>query len=108
MSAQIDEEGNHHVLMDKITDHRFDEAAVKSQDAFVTAYSGTKRRIQTTKGVSLFIKWCNGKTTWVALKEIKEAYPIKLLEYALAANISAEPALAWWVPHTLKRRNRII
>ena len=61
MVMQIDEEGNCHVLMDEITEHRFDEAAVKSQDAFVTTYSGTKRRIQMTKGVSLCIKWCNGK-----------------------------------------------
>ena len=55
--AHIDEEGNRHVLMDKITDHRFGEAAVKSQDAFVTTSSGTKRRRQTTKGVSLCIKY---------------------------------------------------
>ena len=44
MFEQIDEEGNRHVLMDKITDHRFDEATVKRQDAFVTTSSGTKRR----------------------------------------------------------------
>ena len=30
MFAKIDEEGNRHVMMDKITDHRFDEATVKS------------------------------------------------------------------------------
>ena len=30
MFAKIDEEGNRHVIMDKITDHRFDEATVKS------------------------------------------------------------------------------
>ena len=31
--AQIDKEGNRHVLMDAITDHKFDEAAFTSQDA---------------------------------------------------------------------------
>ena len=60
---------------------------MKSQDAFVTAYSGTKRRIQMTKGVSLCIKWCNGKTTWVALKDIKEAHPVQLEEYAVESKI---------------------
>ena len=30
--------------MDKIIDHKFDEAALKSQDAFVTTSSGTKSR----------------------------------------------------------------
>ena len=50
----------------------------------------------------------HGNTTWVALKDIKEAYPVQLLEYALAGKISMEPVFAWWVPHTLKKRNRII
>ena len=71
MFAQINEEGNFHVLMDKITDHRFDEAEVKIQDALVTTNSGTKRRRQTTQGVCICIKWRDGNTIWVALKDIK-------------------------------------
>ena len=73
MFTHIDKEGNHHVLMDKITDHRFYEAAVKSQDAFGTTYSGTKYRMQTPQGVILCIKWRDGNKTWVALKDTKEA-----------------------------------
>ena len=44
MFTQIDEEENCPMLMDRITDHRFDEAAVKIQDAFVTTFSDTKCR----------------------------------------------------------------
>ena len=95
------------MLMDKITDHRIDKAAVNSQDVFVTTSSGTKRRMQTTQGVSLCIKWRNSNTAWVALKDTKEDYPVQLAEYAVASKISMDPALAWWVPHTLKKRNRI-
>ena len=29
-------------------------------------------------------------------------------ECAVAAKIAMEPAFAWWVPHTLKKRNQII
>ena len=29
-------------------------------------------------------------------------------EYTVAAKIAIEPAFAWWVPYTLKKRNRII
>ena len=29
-------------------------------------------------------------------------------EYAVAAKFAIEPAFAWWVPYTLKKRNRII
>ena len=70
MFVHIYEEGNCHVLMDEITYHRFDEAAVKIQDAFVTTSSATKLKRKTTQGVSLCIKWCDGNTTWVALKDM--------------------------------------
>ena len=108
MFAQIYEEGNLHVMMDEITDYRFDEAAVKIQDAFVATSSVAKCRRQTTQGVSLCIKWRNWNTTWVALKDIKDSYPVKLAEYTVVDNISMEPVFAWWVPHNLKKRNRII
>ena len=74
----------------------------------MTNSSGTKRRIQTTKGVILCIKWHNLNTTWVALNDIKEAYTVKISEYIVADKISMESAFAWWVPHTLKKRNNII
>ena len=108
MFTQIEEEGNRHILINNITDHRFDESAVKSQDDFVTTSSGTKLIIQTTQGVSLCIKWSYGNTTWLALSNIEESYPIQLANYAVAAKISMEPVFAWWVPHSLKKRNRII
>ena len=73
MFTQIEEDGNRHVLMDNITDNFFDDVAVKNQDTFVITYSGTKRRRQTTQGVSLCIKLRNGNTTWVVMKDIKEA-----------------------------------
>ena len=44
MFVQIEEEGNRHILMGKITDHLFDESAVKIQGAFITTSSGTKHR----------------------------------------------------------------
>ncbi|KAI2495086.1 Reverse transcriptase (RNA-dependent DNA polymerase) [Fragilaria crotonensis] len=47
-------------------------------------------------------------TTWVTLKDMKEAYPVQSAEYAVQARIAEEPAFAWWAPHTLKKRNRII
>ena len=42
------------------------------------------------------------------MKDVKEASPIELAEYAMANHIDNEPAFAWWVPYTLKKRNRII
>ena len=36
MFAQVDKDGNRHVLFDEITDHRSDESAVKQANAFIT------------------------------------------------------------------------
>ena len=106
--ASIDEEGNRHVLFSEIVDHRTDGTEVTQQDAFVTTRSGTKRRRETTKGWEILVQWKDGSTSWIALKDMKSEYPVQLAEYAVSARILLEPAFAWWVPHVLKKRNRII
>jgi hypothetical protein len=106
--AQVDEEGNRHVLFDEIIDHRTDGSEVKQQDAFIVNKKGNKRRVETTKGWELLIRWKDGSTTWVALKDLKEAYPVQVSEYAVLSRISQEPAYAWWVSYVLRKRNRII
>ncbi len=43
------------------------------------------------------------------LKLLKETLPIETAEFAVARGIDNEPAFAWWwVPYTLRRRDRII
>jgi hypothetical protein len=39
---------------------------------------------------------------------MKESYLVQLAEYAVQSRIAKEPAFAWWVPYTLRKRNRII
>ena len=106
--AQIDNEGNCQVLMDEIIGHRSNEHAVKQQDAFITTNTGTKRRKEATKGWELLVRWKDGGTDWIALKDIKESYPVQVAEYAVSSRISEEPAFAWWSSSVLKKRNRII
>ena len=106
--AQIDDEGNRQVLMDEIIGHRSNEHAVKQQDAFITTNTGTKRCKETTKGWELLVRWKDGGTDWIALKDIKESYPVQVAEYAVSSRISEEPAFAWWSSSVLKKRNRII
>ena len=45
---------------------------------------------------------------WEKLSDLKESYPVEIAEYAMAQGIDHEPAFAWWVPHTLRKRDRII
>ena len=56
----------------------------------------------------MLIRWKDGGTDWVALKDINESYPVQVAEYAVLARISKEPAFACWAPSVLKKRNRVI
>ena len=42
------------------------------------------------------------------VKDIKDSNPIEMAEYAIANKIAEEPVFAWWVPFTLRQRNRAI
>ena len=95
--AQVDEEGKRSVLFDEIVDVRTDGTQVLQQDAFVTTSSGTQRRVTTTNGWDVNLKWKDRSTTWNKLKDIKYSYPVQLAEDAVENRISEEPAFAWWV-----------
>jgi hypothetical protein len=90
--AQIDDEGNRHVLFEEVVDHRTNGKQVLQQDAFIMNRSGTRRRRETTIGWELLVRWKDGSTTWVALKDLKESYPVQLAEYAVNSRIAEEPA----------------
>jgi len=54
------------------------------------------------------VKWKDESTSWETLADLKESYPIQVAEYAVYQSIDNEPAFAWWVPYTLRKRNQII
>ena len=56
----------------------------------------------------MLIRCKDGSTTWVSLKDMKGSYPVQVSEYAVLTRIQEEPAFAWWVPHVLRKRNRIV
>ena len=105
---QVDQEGNRHVLLDKLVDYRVNGHEVKLQDAFITSGTGTRRRRETTIGWELLAQWKDGSTNWISLKDLKESYPVQTAEYTVTPKIAMEPAFAWWVLHTLKKRNQIV
>lgn len=41
-------------------------------------------------------------------EELKDSNPLEVVEYTIANRISEEPAFKWWVPHVVRKRNRII
>ena len=107
MFAACDAEGNQHVLLDAIVDHKSDETAVKHADRFGTV-NGRQHVRKTTKGWKLCVKWKDESTSWERLSDLKESFPLQVAECAIAQSIDNEPAFAWWVPYALKKRDRII
>ena len=91
MFAQVDEEGNRHVFLDEIVDHRTDGTELKQNDTFITSRNGGRRRHETTKGWEILLQWKDGSTSWETLKDIKECYPLQISEYAVRKRISDEP-----------------
>ena len=54
------------------------------------------------------VKWKDGTVTWTSLKDLKEYNPVEIADYVTSRDIVSKPAFAWWVPFTLRKRDRII
>jgi len=63
---------------------------------------------KTTKGWDISVEWCNGLTSWLPLKDIKDSNPLELAQYAIANKIERELAFLWWVPDLIRCKDRII
>jgi hypothetical protein len=105
--AQVDDQGYQYLIIDEIIDHKKDGTALAADDGFVTV-NGRRCPRRTTKGWKLCVQWKDGSTSWEALKDLKESNPIEVAEYAVANKLVHEPAFAWWVSYTIKKRDRII
>jgi len=105
--ARTDEEGHTIYLLDEIIDHRKKADALSMADGYYEV-GGQKKPKITTRGWEFCVQWKDASTSWVPLKLLKESNPIELADYVSANGLTAEPAFAWWVPFTLKQRDRII
>lgn len=106
--AQVDEHGHRQMLLDEIIDHRTTSEAVPKSEGYITTKNGTKRKVRTTKGWQLCIQWRDGSTNWIPLKDVKESNPVELAQYAIEKGIANEPAFAWWIDYTMKKKKAII
>ena len=106
--SQVDDEGLSHSILKSISNHRKLPEAVPKEEGLITLPSGARKRRITTKGWELYVDWIDGTSSWIPLSVIKESNPIETAEYAISRDIQSEPAYAWWVPHVIKKRNRII
>ena len=109
MLTQVDSDGYSLSLMDSIIDHRRDPSqAIPIEDKHIMTKSRQKWLQKTMKGWKLLIKWKDKSKAWINLADMKEAHLVETAEYARARGISNEPAFAWWVPYTLRKREVIL
>eukprot|EP00980_Cylindrotheca_fusiformis_P025867 scaffold14744_cov71-Cylindrotheca_fusiformis.AAC.1 len=95
-------------MLDEICDHRRTKDAIpKEQGTFLTP-RGLTRKKRTTRGWEVCVQWKDGSTDWIALKDLKDSYPVELAEYAVNNKLHEEPAFAWWVPYVMRKRERLI
>jgi len=107
--AMVDDEGYENALFKAIIDHRCDRnLAVSAQEAWITSHNGNKHPRLTTKGWDLCVEWSDGTTSWIPLKDLKVSNPVEVSDYAVAHNLTQEPAFSWWVNEVLQKRDRMI
>ena len=97
--SQVDEEGYKYLMIDEIEGHRKTSEAITKSDGTYTTRSGQQRAKRTTKGWEIRVKWKGGSSDWIALKDLKDSYPVQLADYARANDRVDEPAFKWWVPY---------
>ncbi len=105
---QCDPEGNQYVLLEEIVDLRRLSAAVKLSDQKIVCADGKTYLKRSTIGWHFCCQLKDSSTSWENLADLKESHPIETAEYAKILGIDQEPAFNWWVPHGLRKRDRII
>ena len=105
---QVDEEGFTLTHLDSILDYRKNDDALDSDEGRTINKRGERRLRKTTRGWDLLFQYTDGSVQWMPLSEAKETYPVDVAEFAKAHGIHTEPAFAWWVPYTLKKRHAIV
>jgi hypothetical protein len=108
MYSQVDANGHSHTLLDSIIDFSKEKGAIEKDDMYIVTKSGQRRIRQSTNGWNLLVLWKDGSEQWVPLKLMKESHPVEVAEFSVSRGIDSEPAFCWWVPFTLRKRDRII
>ena len=61
--SRVDEEGHRFQLLDRISNHRNDNTAIKCGYKWIVAKNGRRSRKHTTKGWYLEVQWRDGTTS---------------------------------------------
>jgi hypothetical protein len=94
MYASCDVDGNEYILFDSFVDYKSNSKAVTKDNQRIV-HNGHNSLHQSTVGWHLCIQWKDGSTSWQSLKDLKEAYPVAIAEYAVAQGNDDDAAFNW-------------
>ena len=106
--SSVDDHGHRQQILDSIIDHATDRKAIKMDNKYVVTKSGQNRLRKSTLGWQLLVRWKDESEQWVPLRIMKENYPLQVADYSVDNGISEQPAFAWWVPYTRRKRWAIL
>jgi hypothetical protein len=106
--AQVNEHGQQELLFCEITNHCNVHALKDGPETMPTKHGHNWKLPKTTKGVEIQVHFRDDTHSWMPMNEVRQSNPIELEEYAVQHGIANEPAFAWWVPHTLRTRRRMV
>ena len=106
--AQVDTEGHSYNILDGIVDYKKLDNAISKEDKYIVTKSGQRRLRKSTIGWKLLVAWKDGSEQWIPLSAMKASNQIEVAEFAVARGIDDEAAFCWWVPYTLRKRDRTI
>ena len=69
--SNADEDGFDGLLVGIISHRKFENAIPVEKGS--VEYNGTRKKVITTRGWELRIRWTDGSTSWILLKELKES-----------------------------------
>ena len=94
--SQADDKGREIMAFREIIDHMVDDDIEPSDSD------------KSTKGWQIQVDMADDSNHWIPLRDVKDANPVEMAEYAVTNGIDQEPAFRWWVPYVLRKRERII
>lgn len=106
--AQVNNQGQHELCFKEITGHRIQPDYSAPSEPIPTRHGQNWKLPKTTKGVEIQVQFRDGTECWLPMSEVRNSNPVELAEYAVQTGIVDMPSFAWWVPHTLRTRRRMI
>lgn len=83
--VQVDQDGHRLLWFDEIIGHWNNGSQIQEgegEDCTLSS-NGVKQQVETTRGWEINLKWKDGSTTWNAMKDVKDSFPVQLAEYAI-------------------------